>query len=131
MCNWFIIPGMAENYKRTFSALWAGENGNQRWLVQCTPHSLFCEKRECAVHGGREKTGARHGADCLIRMSPARGVVRAGVLVVDGRTGRLSSLPLTWRLGKKRLLWGLPPGQAIFSELALLSVAAAFGGPFP
>ena len=38
-------------------------------LVQCTPHSLFCEKRECAVHGGREKTGARHGTDCLIRMS--------------------------------------------------------------
>ena len=36
---------------------------------QCTPHSLFCEKRECAVHGGREKTGARRSTDCLLRMS--------------------------------------------------------------
>ena len=41
------------------SPLRAGRLGGQRWLVQCTPHSLFCEKRECAVHGGREKTGAR------------------------------------------------------------------------
>ena len=28
----------------------AGGIGSQRWLVHCTPHSLFCEKRECAVH---------------------------------------------------------------------------------
>ena len=83
-------------------------------LVQCTPHSLFCEKRECAVHGGREKTGARQGADGLLRKTSARGVVQAGVLAVDVRTVRSSSLPLIWRLGKKRLLWGLTPRAGHF-----------------
>ena len=39
-------------------ALRAGENGYQRWLVQCTPHFLFFfqkKKRKRAVHGPKEK----------------------------------------------------------------------------
>ena len=39
-------------------ALRAGENGNQRWLVQCTPHFLFFfqkKTRKRAVHGPKEK----------------------------------------------------------------------------
>jgi len=43
---------------------------------------LFCEKRECAVHGGREKTGARKGCLRFLRMSSARGAVQAGDLEV-------------------------------------------------
>ena len=48
-------------------ALRAGENGNQRWLVQCTPHFLFFfqkKKRKRAVHGPKEKkkdTGTTRG----------------------------------------------------------------------
>ncbi len=63
---------------------------------QCTPHSLFCEKRECAVHGGREKTrgAARYGL--FVTHVPTRGVVRAGALEVDARPVLPSSLPLTW-----------------------------------
>ena len=48
-------------------ALRAGENGNQRWLVQCTPHFLFFfqkKMRKRAVHGPKEKkkdTGTTRG----------------------------------------------------------------------
>ncbi len=62
-----------------YSPLRAGKIGSQRWLVQCTPHSLFCEKRECAVHGGREKTGARKKCRLFDTHVPTHGVVRAGV----------------------------------------------------
>ena len=52
---------------------------------------LFCEKRECAVHGGREKTGPRKGYFLRVRMSPARGVVRAGVWRLSNRLSPLSA----------------------------------------
>ena len=79
-------------------ALRAGENGYQRWLVHCTPHFLFFfqkKKRKRAVHGPKEKKkyrpcgggdegrGTRKRRFLRVRMSSARGVVRAGVLVVD------------------------------------------------
>ena len=67
---------------------------------QCTPHSLFCEKRECAVHGGREKTGARKSCGLFDTQVPTRGIMQAGVLEVDAKPVRLSSLPLTWRWRK-------------------------------
>ena len=65
---------------------------------QCTPHSLFCEKRECAVHGGREKTGDAARLGFVDTHVPARGVVRAGVLEVEEWTVLLFPLALPWRL---------------------------------
>ena len=86
------------------------------------PFFLAKKKRECAVHGGREKktkgnvTGARHGADCAIRKSPARGAVRAGVLAVIEWTS--VSFRCRWPGAG---LWGLTPfGRAMFSGLVSL-----------
>ncbi len=64
---------------------------------QCTPHSLFCEKRECAVHGGREKTGARLEYRLLDTQvfSPRRGA--SGGLDIIEWTALLFPLPLPWR----------------------------------
>ena len=47
------------------------------------PILSFCEKRECAVHGGREKTGARKKYCAFSTNNYPRGVARAGVLEVD------------------------------------------------
>ena len=77
-------------------ALRAGENGYQRWLVHCTPHFLFFlpeekektgrarSKREKEVSPlrGDERRGTRKACLRFLRMSPARGVALAGVLVV-------------------------------------------------
>ncbi len=81
----------------------------------CTPQSLFfCpqKKRECAVHGGREKkTGNDGGAPavhCSSTNVPARGVVRAGILVVNEWTAPLFPLALPWqRLKEKAVNAGL------------------------
>ncbi len=78
-------------------ALRAGRIGYQRWLVHCTPHFLFFfqkKKRKRAVHGPKEKKkyrpcggdegrGTRKRCFLRVRMSPARGVVQAGVLEMD------------------------------------------------
>ena len=78
-------------------ALRAGGIGYQRWLVHCTPHFLFFlpeekektgrarSKREKEVSPlrGDEGRGTRKRCFLRVRMSSARGVVRAGVLVVD------------------------------------------------
>ncbi len=71
------------------------------------PHSLFFfqkKKRECAVHGGREKkkyvpaggrgTGDALGVPPFFRKSSGRGVVRAGVLAPVEWTG--SSFRCRW-----------------------------------
>ena len=91
-------------------ALRAGENGYQRWLVHCTPHFLFFLPEEKEKTGRarskREKEvsplrgdvgrGTRKGCFLRVRMSSARGVVRAGV---GGHRmdSLLFSLPLPWR----------------------------------
>ncbi len=105
-------------------ALRAGEIGYQRWLVHCTPHFLFSfqkEKRKRAVHGPKEKRkyvpcggtwdGRRaRSADRLVRMSSARGVVRAGALEVVEWTSfafRCRSCGGYWKTPESLLLRGL------------------------
>ncbi len=74
------------------------------------PFSLFLpeEKEKTGrARSKREKEGTTLRGDgrrrtrkmCLrfLRKSPVRGVVQAGVLEVEVRLVRLSSLPLTWR----------------------------------
>ena len=69
------------------------------------PFSLFLtgeKERMRRARWKREKDGdAFRGRGVvrtvLVRKSPARSVVRAGVLAVDERTVLPSSLPLTWR----------------------------------
>ena len=79
-----------------YSPLRAGRIGYQRWLVHCTPHFLFFlpeekektgrarSKREKEVTPlrGDEGRGTRKACLRFLRMSSARGVVRAGVLEV-------------------------------------------------
>ena len=82
---------------------------------------LFCEKRECAVHGGREKTGARKAClrfyACLL---PAAQCKRGfGCCRIDSL---LFSLPLTWRLQGWYAYRFLSVGHSVG--------AAAPGGPF-
>ena len=82
---------------------------------------LFCEKRECAVHGGREKTGARKAClrfyACLL---PAAQCKRGfGCCRIDSL---LFSLPLTWRLQGWSAYRFLSVGHSVG--------AAAPGGPF-
>ncbi len=82
---------------------------------------LFCEKRECAVHGGREKTGARKAClrfyACLL---PATQCKRGfGCCRIDSL---LFSLPLTWRLQGWCAYRFLSVGHSVG--------AAAPGGPF-
>ena len=82
---------------------------------------LFCEKRECAVHGGREKTGARKAClrfyACLL---PAAQCKRGfGCRRIDSL---LFSLPLTWRLQGWCAYRFLSVGHSVG--------AAAPGGPF-
>ncbi|WP_300765236.1 hypothetical protein, partial [uncultured Oscillibacter sp.] len=53
---WLLLNAFAK--RGILLALRAGENGNQRWLVHCTPHFLFFfqkKKRKRAVHGPKEK----------------------------------------------------------------------------
>ena len=56
------------------------------------------EKKVWALRGD-EGRRTRKGYLRFLRMSSARGVVRAGVLVVDARPVRRSPLPLTRRWG--------------------------------
>ena len=90
------------------------------------PFSLFLtgeKERMRRARWKREKDGdalRRRGTvqTVLVRKSPGRGAVQAGVLEVDVRTVRLSSLPLTWRFIKMR-------GPAGFARQALASYPPA------
>ncbi len=70
------------------------------------PFSLFLPEEKEKTGRARSKreiegTGTIRGRGTVqaisIRKSPVRGVVQAGVLEVEVRPVRLSSLPLTWR----------------------------------
>ncbi len=84
------------------------------------PPILSFAKRENAPCTVEERKRGRAGA-CLrfLRMSPARGVVRAGGLAVDVRPVLPSSLPLTWRLLQNcgyRLLFRCVPWRRRFAS---------------
>ena len=114
---------------------------------QCPPILSFSFKRKrenapCTVEErkrntsprGDERRGDALGVPPFFRRSSGRGVVRAGVWAVDAWMVLPSSLPLSWRLGKKLLLWGLAPRSGHFPgpAFALTQCPAPPGRPgFP
>ena len=93
------------------------------------PCTVEERKRNMPPRGGT-RDGGRAGR-APVFFAGLWGMVRAGVWVVDAWMVLPSSLPLSWRLGEKLLLWGLAPRSGHFSGpvFALTQCPAPPGRP--